>query len=650
MSDKELEKTKASDDVTSGADAKRRPFFTRRKMLISATAAALVVLLAVVLAVILFRAGVFDSYTKNQFRAKMADIGIVFDAEVFRISASPLGLELRNASFNDKLTGEKLFFIREAHLGMTIQEMLALRASRDINIDSTDISGAEVWVKFDENGKSNFANLKLVEDQAGSAVNFKYDSVKFSLTDSVVHFGDVTRKITADANNVTFLLSPIETTALGEPKRYRFDVTSRDSNFVYDTSKIEQINIKAVGIADDKGAELTSLELRTPIGESFLSGILTDWAAPKYNFDIQSSVDLTQASSIFMSGTPIVGVGNFKGKVTGEGENYHIEGNADAASLRAAGVSLKALNVAATVEGTNTNYTANGTAIAEMLTFDDFRLDLVKMAGNVRGSGTDFRWIGELQAAAAKTRSMTIGGLYLSDALAEYKDKQFRAEVGNGRAKKFAIGDTEFADLTARNLRLSTPNGGMNLTSTSAAARSFTTKDYKLNGVTGRNVRVTNGNGRTSVDVDGMRSDNAEFKGNRVTNVSADKFNFTDLPRTTEVTAQNLRADRLDANGVVIGGLDAPMVELNDNGGTTVIYADKLRVGKIDAGSAILGSLNIGAVRLTIRQGRVEGTTNATDAGKVELARPKSLPQGGSSSRSRFLSSNRRAGIARRPI
>ncbi|MGB2751511.1 MAG: translocation/assembly module TamB domain-containing protein [Pyrinomonadaceae bacterium] len=626
MATSDTEKSELASDQPTGGSS----FFRRRNVFVAVGVVLLGVLLTVVIAVIMFRAGVFDTYTKNQFTAKLADIGIDFKADVFRVRASPLELELKNATFNDKTTGEKLFFIRDAHLGMTIVDLFALRMSRDINIEKTDISGAEVWVKFDENGKSNFANLKIVEDQAGSAVNFKYDSVKFSLTDSVVHFGDVTRKISADANNIAFLLSPMEMTALGEPKRYSFDFTSKDSNFVYDTNTVEQISIKAVGIADDKGAELTSLELRTPIGESYLSGNLTDWAAPKYNFDIQSSVDMTQASSIFMSGTPIVGVGNFKGKVTGEGENYHIEGNADAASLRAAGISLKALNVAATVEGTNTNYTANGTAIAELMTFDDFRIDLVKMAGNVRGSGTDFRWVGELQAAAAKTKSMTIGGLYLSDALAEYKDKQFRAEVGNGRAKKFAIGDTEFADLTARNLRLSTPNGGMNLTSTSAAARSFSTTDYKLNNVTGRNVRVKNGNGRTSVDVDGLRSDNAEFKGNRLKNVSADKFNFTDLPNSTELTAQNLRADRLDANGVVIGGLDAPMVELNDNGTTTVIYADKLRVAKIDAGSAILGSLNIGGVRLTIRQGRVEGRTNDIDAGKVTLAKTKSLPEGGS--------------------
>src|SRR5213079_3201773 len=127
--------------------------------------------------------------------------------------------------------------------------------------------------------------------------------------------------------------------------------------------------------------------------------------------------------STFQAATPLIGVGNFKGKVTGEGERYQIEGEADAQSLRAGGVYLKAVNVAATVAGTNTNYEANGRAVAEMLTFEDFRVDFLKLVGNVRGTGTDFRWVGELQAAAAKAPLLTLGGLFLSDAVAEYKDR-----------------------------------------------------------------------------------------------------------------------------------------------------------------------------------------------------------------------------------
>ena len=632
MSEKDLEKNEPVDKgVPATEEPERRPrrLFTRRKLLISAGILAFLILLIVVVAAILFRAGVFDTYTKDQFTAKLADIGIVFSADVFRLTASPLELELKNATFNDKVTGEKLFFIRDAHLGMTVTDLLSLRLSRDISIDTTDISGAEVWVKFDENGRSNFSNLHLVENEAGSAVNFKYDSVNFKLQDSIVHFGDLSRKISADARNLSFLLSPENAAAIGDPKRYRFDLTSTDSNFAYDAKAVEKIDIRAKGIADNTGAEISNFELKTPIGDSTLSGKLTDWAAPKYDFDIQSSLDLTQASSIFASDTSLTGVGNFKGKVTGEGENYTIKGEADSESLRVGGVYLKAINVAATVAGTNANYEADGSVIAQMLTFEDFRVDFLKAVGNVRGTGTDFRWLGELQAVAAKSKSMTLGGLYLSDALAEYKDKQFRAEAGTGRAQKFSIKDTEFADLTARNLKFGLNGDNISISAPNAHARSFSTKDYSLQGVTGQNVQVKHRKGETHVDMDSVRSETAEIKKNKVKNLSVDEFRFTAVPGTTEVTARNLRADQVDLNGAQIDGLEAPSLDLTNTSAGMVVYSDKLRVAKIDTGAAVLGSLNIGGVRLTIRQGRVEARSDDVDAGNVALKKSDSLPDGG---------------------
>ena len=150
----------------------------------------------------LYRFGVFDNYIKNQFVAKMSEIGVEFKADKFRVAASPLELVLSEATFNDKTTGEKLFYIRDARLGLTVLDLLSWRLSRDISINSSEVNGAEVWVKFDENGRSNFSNLRLVEDEKGSAVNFKYESVNVAIRDTVIHFGDQSRKISGDAKNL----------------------------------------------------------------------------------------------------------------------------------------------------------------------------------------------------------------------------------------------------------------------------------------------------------------------------------------------------------------------------------------------------------------------------------------------------------------
>lgn len=629
MAEQKSSEIEVEDGGEPVATVTRRQYFTRRNSVIGLGAIAILGVLIAVLLVVVYRYGVFDTYVKTQFIVKMADIGVVFDADVFRVTINPLELELKNATFNDRLTGEKLFFIRDARLKLNIQDLYAWQLSRDISIEKTEMNGVEAWVTFDEEGNSNFANLKLIEDERGSAVNFKYDTVDFSLTDSVVHFGDLSRKISGDAKNVTFLLAPENREVAEDQKRYKFDLTSTDSNFAYDGNAVEKIDIRATGIADKNGAQIDSFELRTPIGESTLSGTLLDWAAPKYSFDIQSSVDLTQASSILPIGTSLIGVGNFKGKVSGEGESYRIEGEVDSQSLRAGGVSLKGASVIATVTGTNSNYEADGTAIAQMLTFDDFRIDFLKLVGNVRGSGTDFRWLGELQAAAAKTGSLTLGGLFLSDALAEYKDEQLRALAGNGRARKFSIGDAEMTDLNTRDLRFSSANGGILLTASEGQTRSFTTKEFSLQNATGRDLEVRNRSGQTDVNIDGVKSRAARVGDAQLTNVSADEFRFTDRPASTAVTAKNLRAGQVKQAGIRVDGVEAPSVEVENTSAGLVVYSDKLRVAKIDTGAAILGSLNIAGVRLAIRQGRVEARSNDIDAGTIALTRSSLLPDGG---------------------
>ncbi len=627
MAEKDLEKKEPA--AQASTPAARRRYLSRRNFMFAGGLVVLLVLLLGILAIVLYRTGQLDNYTRNQFRDKMAEMGIVFDADVFRLNVSPLELELQNATFTDKVTGEKLFFIHDAHLKMTVLDYFALRASRDIRIDTTDINGAEVWVNFNDKGESNFRNVHLVENEAGTAVNFKYDSINFALKDSIIHFGDVSRRISGNGKNVVFLLSPTNPATPDELKRYNFDLTSTDSNFTYQDNVVDNISVRAVGVADGSGAEIRSFDLKTPIGETAMSGTLVDWASPQYNLDITSSIDLTQASGIFASGTALNGVGNFKGKLTGQGESYHIEGEADAASLRAGGVYLKAVNVAATVEGTNTNYEANGNAVAELLTFDDFRIDFVKMAGNVRGTGTDFRWVGELQAAAVKSPKASIVGLFLSDAMAEYKDKQLTAEAGTGRTKQLTIGGNAFTDLSARNVRFGSGSDSFDVTAPSATASSFTTKAYKLNGISGRDLDVKNVGHRTDVDARALRADSMELKGNVGRNIRADRFHLTDVPGPTDVTLTGLQADRVTSDGVVVDGVSSPELKIHDVPAETIVYADKLRVAKLDLSTAVLGSLNVGGVRLTIRRGVVEGRTNDVDAGTISLKKTSTLKEGG---------------------
>ena len=602
-------------DEPEAEEPQRRRYFTRRNALFVGAGAAVLFVLAALLSVVLYRYGTFDSIVKEQFVAKMNNMGIDFTADVFRLTVNPLQLELKNATFNDRTTGEKLGFIRDARIGLTVQDLWAWQLTRDITVDSTEIYGAEVWVKFDENGRSNFANI--VQDQGASRVNLRYDSVRFSMRDSVVHFGDLRRTITADANNIQFFLEPEAWEDSNTPRKYRLDLTTTDSNFTYGESRLEDISLRARAIADETGADISELRIETPIGHTVLSGRLTDWKDFKYDLNVESTVDLTQTSTIFPLGASLRGFGNFKGKVTGQGETYRVDGEISSEALTAEGVYLRGFNVAGTVEGTNSNYEANGTAVAQLLTFEDFRVEFPKLVGNVRGTGSDFRWVGELQAVAAKTGAMTITGLFLRDAVAEYKDRKFTASGGNGSADSLQISDTFFAGVRARDLQFSSENGVTRISSPSAQAEQMRTESYRLDGIAGRNLSVRNSGERTDVELDNVTARAATLGGNKASGVRASRLTVADRPGGTDVNIDNLRADRVTSGSNVVTGIDSPSVKIEDNPAETLIYADRLRIARVEGSGAVLGSLNIAGVRLTVREGTISGTSNDIDAGTV---------------------------------
>nr|MCU0239687.1 hypothetical protein [Pyrinomonadaceae bacterium] len=338
-----------------------------------------------------FKTGYVDNYIKNTLVERFTDYGVKAEIENVKTTISPTTAEFTNLVFYDEQTNEKLGKIDKLRLDLTLSNLLGLRDKRELNVNSTDVEGLEVWVKFDENGKSNFSNLKfkVTED---SNLKISVASMNFNLKDAIVHYGDEMRKISGTANNIKILVEPENLQVAENERRYKFDLSSQKSVFNYNEKPIEPIDVFAKGIADKNGAEIEKLTLKTPLGESVLSGTINDWQSPKYNLKLSSNVDLQQTANVLPTGAVLRGTGNFEGVVTGEGEKYQVDGEIQSDALSADNVYLKALQINGKVNGENSIYEAQGKAVAEMLTAGDFIINFPALVGNLRGNGTDFKW------------------------------------------------------------------------------------------------------------------------------------------------------------------------------------------------------------------------------------------------------------------
>ena len=160
----------------------------------------LLVLVAILL-VVFYRYGVFDNYAKQQFVAKMQRIGIVFSADTFRVTIAPLQLELKNATFNDKITGEKLFFIREAEIGLTVKNLYAWQLCAILRLIRPISTARKFGSDSTKTANPTFQTCNLSKNKTALISIIRQLN---SISKMGMHYGDVERKLGGDAKNVLF--------------------------------------------------------------------------------------------------------------------------------------------------------------------------------------------------------------------------------------------------------------------------------------------------------------------------------------------------------------------------------------------------------------------------------------------------------------
>ncbi|HEX5708878.1 MAG TPA: hypothetical protein VFX96_16380, partial [Pyrinomonadaceae bacterium] len=370
-----------------GQRARWRRIVNRRNAMWTAIVAVVAVLALALVVLILYRTGRIDRVIATQIVDTFSRYGIRAEIGSFETKFGPRTAELRDVKLYDAATGAQLGKIDRVLATVRIEDMWALSLERHVNLEALELDGLELWVAFDEEGRSNFANLRLPEPDPNSRILFAYSTANVKLNGGRIHYDDQLHDISGEAKNLRATIRPEDPNAPAESRMNLVELAFDDSTFVYDGKAVDQISVAARARINQTRAEIQELVLRSPVTEARLEGVMDDWRALRYQMKVNATVDLTQTSDIFQPDTTLRGAGAFNGTVTGEGDRYKVEGTITSDALAADGVRLKALNVSATGEGQGKTYEAQGRAVAELLTAGDFQLNSVQLAGGVVGTG-----------------------------------------------------------------------------------------------------------------------------------------------------------------------------------------------------------------------------------------------------------------------
>jgi hypothetical protein len=428
----------------AAARARRRGLrrvVNRRNAMWTAVVAVVAVLALALILFVFYRTGQVDRYVARQIVSTLAKYNVRAEVGSFRSRLSAREVEINDLKLYNAVTGAPIGNVGRILATVRVEDMWALSLSRNVNLEKLVVDRPEIWVVYDAEGRSNFSGLKIPPPEPNQRILFAYSTAEVAVNDAVVHYDDRRYDISGEAKNVRATVRPDDPNAPAESRMNRIDLSASDSTFTLNGRAVDPIEVKLSARANQLRADVDELVLRSPVAEARLSGTLDDWRALRYRMDVNASVDLTQTSDLLRLETTMRGAGRFEGKVTGEGDRYKVEGLLASDALAADGVRLKALSVSATASGQGSSYEAQGRAVAELLSAGDFQLNLVQLVGGVTGTGADFRWLGDLRAASARSGSTSLAGLFVKDAAAELRG----GEVAGGSAASASASSVVFA-------------------------------------------------------------------------------------------------------------------------------------------------------------------------------------------------------------
>jgi translocation and assembly module TamB len=574
---------------------KRWRYFTRRHAVIAAMIVGGAALALIVLGLFLYRLGFVDHYVAGEIKDTFANYGIRAEIGEFHASFPPKTVEMNGIELYDSVTGERLGKIDKLLATIKISDLYALNLRRNINLEDLNIQGFEAWVTFDDQGRSNFRNIHIPPPEPNRRILFAYQAATIEVQNGVVHYGDVRHDISGEARNLRVAVQPPDPNIPVGTRMTGVALAFSDSTFTYDGRPINDIDVQARLRVNQTRAEIDELTLKSPVAEAKMQGVMDDWRALRYQMNVTSSVDLTQLSDALKPGTALRGAGNFSGSLTGEGDQFKVNGQIQSDALAADNLRLQGLNVTASGSVNGRAYDINGKAVADLLNAGDFQLDSVQLAGNVMGTGTNFRWIGELRAVAEKSYGTTLTGLILRDARAEMNNGVLTAQSSQFTANGLTTSGAKVDGITASNLQLRNQNKVTTGTIASVKAGTVSASGAQIKGVTANNIDLTDRDGVTSVVVKDVQVGATSAAG-------------------AEIGSLNIAGVRLSVRNRRIEGstadIDAGTVKLADGQAESVKLAKPVFVvepsgsyratADLSIGGGVLGRMNMGQARASV--------------------------------------------------
>src|SRR5437016_8060512 len=224
---------------------RRRRFVTRRNAILSGIAIGLGVVVIIIVAFMAYKLGFVDRYIAGQVQDTFSKYGVRAQIKTFHTSFSPQTVEMLGLELYDAQTGDKLGKIDRLLATVRIEDLYALNLRRNINLKDLQVEGLELWVNFDDQGRSNFRNIHIPPPEPNRRILFAYSTAHVELKNALIHYGDAQHEISGEARNLNATVQPDDPSSPAASWMNSVSLAVSNSTFTYDGRPINNIDIDA---------------------------------------------------------------------------------------------------------------------------------------------------------------------------------------------------------------------------------------------------------------------------------------------------------------------------------------------------------------------------------------------------------------------
>ncbi len=422
----------------------------------------------------------FNRFVAGEITKKLTEFGLRGEVGSFGFAWDSETARLKDLKLYNQQTGQLIASVNSIEVKTHIRDLYAPKLSREVEIQTINVDGAEVFVEFDEQGRSN---LEGIHEAPPKSQTIKFDTAKLltTLINTAVHFKDRQHKIESDLSRLRIEVQP----TAGQAQSFNLKLETDNGRVAVEGRETPISKLNLMTKASASAVEIERLQLNSGLGEVVAKGKVDDLRALRYSFDVESGVKTDELVRFVFPEVAMRGLVSVKGNVAGEGSKYKFNGGVSAADLLVENTRLRGVqipDVTASGEADKLTLALNRTNVQTV------NVDIVEVSGvsvgaisgeiNINGKATESKFDApSASIAAVSWTNSKLSNLAISKLATTVRGKEYKV-TADARLPGGQISGVEFTNASAKT---EFDNAALSLTAIKANALGGAAEaEYKL--------------------------------------------------------------------------------------------------------------------------------------------------------------------------